>query len=187
MVLRERVESKVDVSEITAAEAHHWPIVRSFMDRIDLVKIVNQLVPTQMAVEPGLIVKGLVIDTLSGRSPLDQLYAVGTQKIFSTLSVAAVQAFGIETHHAHYDTTSVSVYGEYTQGDETNTDGVVRITYGHSKDKRPDLKQFLLSTLCVGGGVPILGSVEDGNASDKTLNPGYFESSILTYGGAGCR
>ena len=206
MVLRERVESKVDVSEITAAEAHHWPIVRSFMDRIDLVKIVNQLVPTQMAVEPGLIVKGLVIDTLSGRSPLyhlessfehadrellfgedvpasyfnddnvartlDQLYAVGTQKIFSTLSVAAVQAFGIETHHAHYDTTSVSVYGEYTQGDETNTDGVVRITYGHSKDKRPDLKQFLLSTLCVGGDVPILGSVEDGNASDKTLNRG---------------
>ena len=73
MVLRERVESKVDVSEITAAEAHHWPIVRSFMDRIDLVKIVNQLVPTQMAVEPGLIVKGLVIDTLSGRSPLYHL------------------------------------------------------------------------------------------------------------------
>ena len=43
------------------------------MDRIDLVKIVNQLVPTQMAVEPGLIVKGLVIDTLSGRSPLYHL------------------------------------------------------------------------------------------------------------------
>ena len=103
---------------------------------------------------------------------LDQLYAVGTQKIFSTLAVSAVRTFEIEPHHAHYDTTSVSVYGQYAEGDETETDGVVRITYGHSKDKRPDLKQFLLSTLGVGGDVPILGSVEDGNASDKTLNRG---------------
>ena len=80
---------------------------------------------------------------------LDQLYATGTQKIFSTLAVSAVKAFEIETHHVHYDTTSVSVYGEYAVGDETATDGVVRITYGHSKDKRPDLKQFLLSTSMV--------------------------------------
>lgn len=50
--------------------------------------------------------------------------------------------------------------------------GAVKITYGHSKDKRPDLKQFVLSTLCVGGDVPILGSVEDGNATDKVLNGG---------------
>ena len=206
MVLRERVESKVNLSEIEVAEAHHWPIVRSFIERIDLVNIVNQLVPTQMAVEPGLIVKGLIIDTLSGRSPLyhlessfehcdrellfgedvsaryfngdnvartlDQLYAVGTQKIFSSLSVSAIKVFGIETNHVHYDTTSASVYGEYAAGDAADTDGLVRITYGHSKDKRPDLKQFLLSTLCVGSDVPMIGSVEDGNASDKILNRG---------------
>ena len=206
MVLRERVESKVNLSDIEVAEAHHWPIVRSFIERIDLVNIVNQLVPTQMAVEPGLIVKGLIIDTLSGRSPLyhlessfehcdrellfgedvsaryfngdnvartlDQLYAVGTQKIFSSLSVSAIKVFGIETNHVHYDTTSASVYGEYAASDAADTDGLVRITYGHSKDKRPDLKQFLLSTLCVGSDVPMIGSVEDGNASDKILNRG---------------
>ena len=73
MVLKERVESKVDLSGISAAEAHHGPIVRSFIDRISLVKIVNQLVSTQMVAESGLIVKGLVIDTLSGRSPLYRL------------------------------------------------------------------------------------------------------------------
>ena len=44
------------------------------------------------------------------------------------------------------------------------------ITYGHSKDKRPDLKQFLISMLCVDRNIPIMGTTEDGNASDKTLN-----------------
>ena len=71
-LLRNRRSRSIGMSGHVGAEyteAHHWPIVRSFIDRIDLVNIVNQLVPTQMAVEPGLIVKGLIIDTLSGRSP----------------------------------------------------------------------------------------------------------------------
>ena len=44
------------------------------------------------------------------------------------------------------------------------------MTYGDSKDKRPDLKQFVLSRLCVDRTVPIWGKPENGNASDKTLN-----------------
>ncbi|MFZ1985424.1 MAG: transposase, partial [Desulfatitalea sp.] len=35
---------------------------------------------------------------------------------------------------------------------------------------RPDLKQFLISMLCVDRNIPILGATKDGNASDKTLN-----------------
>ena len=42
-----------------------------------------------------------------------------------------------------------------------------KITHGYSKDRRPDLKQFVLSLLCVGTDVPIVGKLEDGNASDK--------------------
>jgi transposase len=45
-----------------------------------------------------------------------------------------------------------------------------RLTYGHSKDKRPALKPFVFSMLCVDRAVPIWGKPEDGNASDKTLN-----------------
>src|SRR5262249_25187177 len=44
------------------------------------------------------------------------------------------------------------------------------ITHGYSKDKRPDLKQFVFSTLCVDRAVPLWGTPEDGNASDKTIN-----------------
>ncbi len=44
-----------------------------------------------------------------------------------------------------------------------------RMPYGYSKDKRPDLKPFVLSTLCVDRAVPMWGKPEDGDTSDKTL------------------
>ena len=65
----------------------------------------------------------------------------------------------------HFDTTSISVYGDYEFTEEP-----FKITYGHSKDHRPDLKQFLISMLCVNRNIPIVGAPKDGNASDKTLN-----------------
>lgn len=48
--------------------------------------------------------------------------------------------------------------------------GGLKITYGHSKDKRPDLKQFLLKMLCTHRNVPIIGGTVSGNASDKKIN-----------------
>ena len=44
------------------------------------------------------------------------------------------------------------------------------MTHGYSKDSRPDLKQFVLSTLCVDHAVPIWGKPEDRYALGKTLN-----------------
>ena len=38
------------------------------------------------------------------------------------------------------------------------------------KDKRPDLKQFLIEMLCVDRNIPVLGATRDGNGSDKTFN-----------------
>jgi len=71
----------------------------------------------------------------------------------------------------HFDTTSVSVYGEYLPPEDQQEQEVpFTITHGYSKDKRPDLKQFVLATLCVDRAVPLWGKPEDGNASDKTVN-----------------
>ena len=56
----------------------------------------------------------------------------------------------------------------------------MRITYGYSKDKRPDLKQFVFATLCVDRAVPIWGTPEDGNVSDKTVNNTLL-SNIATF------
>jgi transposase len=193
---------QVGTPTLTAAPIDHLPIIAHYLRRLGLVKIINALVPVAMAVEPGLIVLGLILDTLSGRSPLyhlektfedydqsvlfgqvlapgyfnddnvgrvmDRIYEIGTQKLFSAVSVAAQQQFSISTKHVHFDTTSVNVYGDYP--DTARESAPFEITYGYSKDKRPDLKQFVLSLLCVEGNIPIVGKLEDGNASDKKIN-----------------
>jgi hypothetical protein len=56
--------------DIDAERVDHLLIVKAFADDLDLVGTVNRLVPTQMEVEPGIIILGLVLDTLTGRSPL---------------------------------------------------------------------------------------------------------------------
>jgi hypothetical protein len=60
-------------SALEVYPVHHLPIIKAYADRLGLVRTSNDLVPTEMAVDVGTIVLGLVVDTLSGRSPLDRL------------------------------------------------------------------------------------------------------------------
>jgi transposase len=180
-------------------DVKHMPIIKAYAQKIGLVETIDRMVDTQMELSPGYAVLGMVLDTLSGRTPLyrlaeffeekdtelllgspieperfcdtnlgrsmDKIFETGTQKIFSQLAQNALSAFEIDPRRLHFDTTSVSVYGDYDL-----LDPPFDITYGYSKDKRPDLKQFLVSMLCVDRNIPILGTTTDGNASDKTLN-----------------
>jgi transposase len=190
---------KLVPENLTFSEVGHLPIVKEFAKRIKLVETLDAMVESEMELSPGITVLAMVLDTLSGRTPLyrleeffqekdtelilgqdvspelfcdynvgrmlDKIYDSGTQKIFSQLSQNAVGRFRIDTRRLHYDTTSISVFGDYD-----DTESPLKITYGHSKDQRPDLKQFLVSMLCVDRNIPILGRTENGNASDKTLN-----------------
>jgi transposase len=101
---------------------------------------------------------------------LDRLYEANTTVLFSEIAMSAFEAFGVTGGHIHFDTTSVRVYGAYDPPEDAEEAPPFRITYGYSKDHRPDLKQFLVSLLCVGGNVPFFGKMEDGNASDKDIN-----------------
>jgi hypothetical protein len=51
----------------------HLPIVKAYADKLGLVGLINYFVPTEMDVDAGTVVLGLVLDTLSGRSPLYRL------------------------------------------------------------------------------------------------------------------
>ncbi|MBU1052448.1 MAG: transposase, partial [Proteobacteria bacterium] len=95
---------------------------------------------------------------------LDKVFDTGTQKIFSKIAQNAINIFDIDPQRVHFDTTSINVFGDYDGYEHP-----FKIDYGYSKDKRPDLKQFLVSMLCVDRNIPIIGSCQDGNASDKTL------------------
>lgn len=77
-------------------------------------------------------------------SSMDKIFETGTQKIFSQLAQNALKVFGIHPDRLHFDTTSVSAFGDYDL-----IDPPFEYTYGHSKDYRPDLKQFLISMLCI--------------------------------------
>src|SRR2546427_9015390 len=105
-------------------------------------------------------------------------------KIFTACAVRADQAYGLDKQYVHFDTTSISVYGAYLppEGSPDQQAPAVpcTMTHGYSKDKRPDLKQFVFATLCVDRAVPIWGKPEDGHASDKTVNNTLL-STIATF------
>jgi hypothetical protein len=58
---------------IEAYQVQHLPIVKVYADKMGIVEAINQVVPTEMAIDPGTIVLGMILDTLSGRSPLYRL------------------------------------------------------------------------------------------------------------------
>ena len=189
----------IDTEQMVITDVKHMPIVKAYAKKIGLVETIDRMVDTQMELSPGYVVLGMVLDTLSGRTPLyrlaeffeekdtklllgapieperfcdtnlgrsmDKIFETGTQKIFSQLAQNALTAFDVYLRRLHFDTTSVSVFGDCNL-----VDPPFDITYGYSKDKRPDLKQFLISMLCVDRNIPILGATKDGSASDKTLN-----------------
>lgn len=113
-------------------------------------------------------------DDALGRA-LDKLFASDLKKLFSTIALAAA-SHGVSLTRLHTDTTSISVQGAY-EGDE----GELEITYGYSKDHRPDLKQFLLGLAVNESGLPVLGQSLAGNQSDKTWYAEVIEELAKTF------
>jgi transposase len=99
---------------------------------------------------------------------LDDLYAIGLSDLFLSISLQAAQRFEVKIETAHLDSTSFHVDGEYEDTAENPEPEAVKITYGYSRDHRPDLKQFVMNLICVGDGdIPVLMEIGSGNQSDK--------------------
>jgi transposase len=98
---------------------------------------------------------------------LDEVHMYGCDLLFSELALAVCAQEGIAQRFHHLDTTSFSLSGDYVpESDEQ----AIRITYGYSKDHRPDLKQAVLELLVSqDGGVPLVSKSWDGNASDTQI------------------
>src|SRR6266487_6505204 len=151
---------------IEAYQVQHLPIVKAYADKIGLVEAIHEVVPTEMGVDPGTIVLGMILDTCSGRSPLyrleeffthqdtalllgkavppeafqddtvgrvlERLYAVGSMKIFTACAVRADRVFGFDKRYVHFDTTSITVYGDYRPPEEAKELEVLfRVTFGY--------------------------------------------------------
>ncbi len=98
---------------ITATQVDHLPMIASYARRLGLVEIVNRLVPVEMDVGPGEIVLGLVLDTLSGRSPLYHLEA--TSEAYDQAML-----FGQEMPAGYFNDDNVGRIAECTLRDALN-------------------------------------------------------------------
>ena len=66
---------KIDLSTDLEADSEiyqhaHLPAVAAYCRELGLIDLINEMVPSKMNVRPGQIIQAMVLDTLSGRSPL---------------------------------------------------------------------------------------------------------------------
>ena len=108
---------------------------------------------------------------------LDEAHVYGETKLYSEIALPIALRHKLLNKSAHFDTTSLSVYGDYDTDiiDEPATNertleipSNVKPDYGHAKNKRVDLKQMTLLLATTGAsGFPVWMESHGGNASDK--------------------
>jgi hypothetical protein len=111
----------------------------------------------------------LLHDDRLGRS-LDRLFdSVGPELILAVVR-QVVREFSVSLDELHNDSTSISFHGAYEGAEKESRQrgrATQAITWGHSKDHRPDLKQLLyILTISEDGGVPVYFTTASGNQSD---------------------
>ena len=115
----------------------------------------------------------LLNDDRMGRG-LDHLFNGLDADLIMKVVRHVIAEFNISLSEFHNDSTSLSFYGAYHGDDETRWvrgRKTLAITYGHSKDHRPDLKQVLyILTISEDGGVPMYFTAADGNTTDDTTH-----------------
>lgn len=121
--------------------------------------------PTELFFREELKPEDFNDDTI-GRT-LERLYENDPTKIFMHIALKVADTLRISRKFLHLDTTTMSVHGEYKF--EDNDQVPIKITHGYSKDKRFDLKQFIISLITTSqADFPLWMDVLSGNCSDKT-------------------
>lgn len=112
---------------------------------------------------------GHVGDDRIGRA-LDRLFDADRAALLTETVVRLGRRFALSFAELHNDSTSVRFCGQYraAKGRRLRSRTAPAITYGFSKDHRPDLKQLLfILTVSADGGVPVQFRCADGNTSDS--------------------
>lgn len=114
----------------------------------------------------GLVAQGKIGDDKLGRA-LDRLFAADRATLQTRIVLAMMNGFDLAMERVHNDTTSVMVRGAY----DLQNPKAIQLKRGHSKERRPDLKQLVFS-LCVtaDGAVPVHFKAYDGNQTDDGVH-----------------
>ena len=107
-------------------------------------------------------------DDSLGRA-LDRLFDADRGAFVTKLVVALGKRFEVSFDQLHNDSTTIRLSGQYREASGRSMRGrrAPWVTYGHSKDHRPDLKQLLfILTTTKDGALPVQFRCEDGNTND---------------------
>ena len=98
---------------------------------------------------------------------MDNLHDNSLELLWTKIGLNTIKKFQISTEFSHLDSSSISVQGDYNSQNQ-KPENLIHITNGYSKDKRPDLNQFLIKIMVSNDGdVPTFMKVGSGNESDK--------------------
>jgi transposase len=115
----------------------------------------------------GVILPGIAPDQYFDdrlADTLDAIFRHGIGGLELLVTKNMIGQFDIESPVCHNDTTSVPVFGEYP-GDQTGAG--IKITFGHSKKHREDLKRFAWSlSVSSDSGFPLFQKACSGNTAD---------------------
>jgi transposase len=139
--------------------------------------------------DPGLLglaagETGLLNDDRVGRA-LDQLFDADRGSLLTELMLGVIAEFGVDCSQLHNDSTSITLHGDYTAADGRQRGGkaTVAAALGHSKDHRPDLKQFVLTlTVSADGAVPVAHRLLDGNTGDDQTHIQTWDELVALVG-----
>ena len=124
---------------------------------------------TEHLIGPGIKPEHLNDDRL-GRV-LDKLSDAGLSEPFVSVAGKASERFELpQPSSLHLDSTSLHLHGRYETDDDGGEPEEIRITHGYSRDRRPELKQFVVDLMSTGkGALPLFFRVADGNESDQAV------------------
>ncbi|MGH8826444.1 MAG: IS1634 family transposase [Jiangellaceae bacterium] len=131
----------------------------------------------------------LLNDDRVGRC-LGRLFDADRASLLTRLVLGAIDHFSIDCSQLHNDSTSIRFTGLYAgaDGDSRGGKATAAITYGHSKDHRPDLKQLVwILTVSADGAVPIAYRAVDGNTTDDVTHVVTWDQLVALTGRANFR
>lgn len=178
------------------------PLLAPILDGLQIRPIVNRLVPSEADVDPGRIVLLLVLNRLLAPEPLYQVadwFAqtvlpewIGVEpaqvydnrlgrtldrlhphlgELWASLAEQAILVNQLGLEALHWDLTSIYFEGAYEDSQ--------LVTYGYSRDQRPDTKQVNLEVdVSQDGYVPVLYQLLSGKTADITRPLPHLEALL---------
>ena len=172
-------------------------VLNHFMKRLRIAEIIDGLCPTapQAELTHGQVIAAMVANRLTSPQPLVHVHRWAQEwavpEVFGItagllnddrlgraldaivpyiddlkgfIAWSGMDAFGVEAALFHWDFTSLSFFGAY---DEDQSEAGPQVTYGHSKARRPDLKQLMVGLAASSDcGIPFNPTVLDGAAAE---------------------